>query len=148
VTSAKFRSLWLRSNSHLGVKVQIKKITRDDNISRYFPDIAQSISPICISIMPTSLSKASLTGVYCYKVALVELLHFLYTSLKLKEWTWLAGRQHLIMSRAGFQPAKKVFRIAWYINFHHPESLYIAHMNQVHRSKGKAFHWSKISTCM
>jgi hypothetical protein len=41
-----------------------KKITRDNNISRYFTEIAQSISPICKSIMPTSLSKASVTGVY------------------------------------------------------------------------------------
>jgi hypothetical protein len=48
-----------------------KKITSDDNISRYFPDIAQRISPICISLMPTSLSKASVTGVYWHSVALV-----------------------------------------------------------------------------
>jgi hypothetical protein len=46
-------------------------IIRDDNISGYFPDIAHRISPICISIMPTSLSKASVTDVYCENVALV-----------------------------------------------------------------------------
>jgi hypothetical protein len=52
-------------------QISDKKITRDDNISRYFPDIAQSISPICISVMSTSLSKASVTVVYCDNVALV-----------------------------------------------------------------------------
>jgi hypothetical protein len=31
------------------------KVTRDDKISRYYLDIAQSISPMCISVMPTSL---------------------------------------------------------------------------------------------
>jgi hypothetical protein len=41
---------------------------RDDKISRYQPDIAQSIiSPINISIMSTSLSKAFVTGVFCNK---------------------------------------------------------------------------------
>jgi hypothetical protein len=69
VSGAKFRSLWPRSRSHIGVKVQIKKsLEMIIYIYRYFPDIAQRISPICISIMPTSLSKASVTGVYCDNV--------------------------------------------------------------------------------
>jgi hypothetical protein len=43
------------------------KVFRDDMISRYFPEIAQSICPI----MPTSLSKAFVTGVFGDNVALV-----------------------------------------------------------------------------
>jgi hypothetical protein len=64
-------SLLLRPRSHTGVKVQIKKSLE----MIVYPDInAQSISPICISIMPTSLSKASEMGVYCDNVALVTKL--------------------------------------------------------------------------
>jgi hypothetical protein len=55
------------------IKVSICKVkaTRDNKISRYCTDIAQSVSPIYISIVPTSLSKAFVTGVFCDNVALV-----------------------------------------------------------------------------
>jgi hypothetical protein len=51
-----------------------KNITKDDNISRCFTYIDQSISPICISVMPTFLSKASVMGVFSDKVAYWEFI--------------------------------------------------------------------------
>jgi hypothetical protein len=47
------------------------KVSIDDKISRYFPDIAQHKSPFCISIMPISLSNAFMIGLFCDNVALV-----------------------------------------------------------------------------
>jgi hypothetical protein len=46
------------------------KITRDDKISRFFPDMPRAYL-LCIFLMPTSLSKVSVRGVYCDNVALV-----------------------------------------------------------------------------
>jgi hypothetical protein len=55
------------------IKVNIfkVKVTKNDKICGYFPDIAQSISSKCIFIMPTSLPKASIMGAFCDNVALV-----------------------------------------------------------------------------
>jgi hypothetical protein len=47
------------------------KVTTDGKISRCCPDIAQSTSPLCISIMLTSFTKTFVMGVFCDNVALV-----------------------------------------------------------------------------
>jgi hypothetical protein len=75
------------------VKIQIKKITRDDNITRYFPDISQSISPICISIMPTSSVKYKRCQILFHidfdKIFSLHLMIYFIMKNKYLEWEYI-----------------------------------------------------------